>query len=49
MDEKMKMVRCKVCFVVEGREKLLMLKLDYLVKHSRMKRCIVTKLGVAIE
>jgi hypothetical protein len=45
----MKMViRCKVCFVVEGREKLLMPQLDYLVKHSRMKRCIVAKLGVTI-
>jgi len=45
----MKMVRCKVCSVVEGREKLLMHVLDYLMKHSRMKRCIVTKFGVVIK
>jgi len=41
-------IRCKVCFVVEGKEKLLMHKLDYLVKHSRMKICIVAKLGFTI-
>jgi len=49
MGGKMKMVRCQVCFIVERKEKLLMPKLDYLVKHSRMKRCIVTKLKVVIE
>jgi hypothetical protein len=43
------MVRSKVCSIVEGREKLLVPKLDYLVKHSRMKKCIVVKLGVAIR
>jgi hypothetical protein len=42
----MKMVKCKVCYVVERREKLLMPK--YSVKHSRMKRYIVAKLGVVI-
>jgi hypothetical protein len=44
----MKMVKCKVCYVVERREKLLMPKFDYSVKHSRMKRYIVAKLGVVI-
>jgi hypothetical protein len=36
IDGKMKMVRCKVCSIVERREKLLMPKLDYLVKHFRV-------------
>ncbi len=49
MGEKMKMVRCQVCSIVERKEKLLVPKLDYLVKHSRMKRCIVTKPKVVIE
>jgi hypothetical protein len=44
----MKMVRCKVCSAVEGRVKLLMPKLDYFVKHFKMKRCIVAKLGTVI-
>lgn len=48
-DGKMKMVRCKVCSIVEGREKLLVPKLDYLLKHFRMKRCIVTKFKVVIR
>jgi hypothetical protein len=30
---KIKMVRCKVCSNIEGRDKLLVLKLDYLIKH----------------
>jgi hypothetical protein len=42
------MVKCKVCSIFEGREKLLMPVIDYLVKHFRMKNCIVTKFGVVI-
>jgi hypothetical protein len=49
VDGKMKMVKCKVYFVVEGREKLLMLKLYYLVKHLKVKKCIVVKPKVVIE
>jgi hypothetical protein len=45
----MKMVKCKVCFVVEGKEKLLVLQLDSLVKHFEVKRCIVAKPKVDIE
>jgi len=29
----MRMVRCKVCSNIERRDKLLFLKLDYLIKH----------------
>jgi len=43
------MVKCKVCFVVEGKEKLLMPKLDSLVKHLEVKKCIVVKLKVVIK
>jgi hypothetical protein len=49
VDGKMKMVKCKVCFVVEGREKFLMPKIDYLVKHFEVKRCIVVKPKVVIK
>jgi hypothetical protein len=31
---KRKMVRCKICFKVEERDKLLVQKLDFLNKHS---------------
>jgi hypothetical protein len=45
----MKMVKCKVCFVVEGTNKLLVPKLDSLVKHFEAKKCIVAKPKVIIE
>lgn len=45
----MKMVECKVCIVFEGKEKFLMPKLDYLVKHFEVKRCIVAKPKVVIK
>jgi hypothetical protein len=35
----MKMVKCKVCSIVEGKEKLLMFQLDFLVKHFEMHSC----------
>jgi len=37
------MVKCRVCFKVEGRDKLLVPKLDSLIKHSRMRKCIIAK------
>jgi len=44
----MQMVRCKVYSIVEGREKLLVPKLDSLVKHYGLKKCIVAKLGFVV-
>jgi hypothetical protein len=44
----MQMVRCKVYSTFEGREKLLVPKLDYLVKHYGLKKCIVVKLGFVV-
>ncbi len=37
------MVRCKVCSIVEGREMLLVPKLDFLVKHFGLTKCTVAK------
>jgi hypothetical protein len=42
------MVRCKVYSTIEGREKLLVLKLDSSVKHYELKKCIVAKLGFIV-
>jgi hypothetical protein len=42
------MVRCKVCSTIEGREKLLVPKLDSLVKHFWVKKCMVAKLGFVV-
>lgn len=36
----MKMVKCKVYIDNKGREKLLVLKLDYLIKHFELSKCI---------
>jgi len=44
----MQMVRCKVCSTIEGREKLLVPKLDSLVKHFWVKKCTVAKLGFVL-
>ncbi len=46
-DGKMHMVKCRVCFKVQRRDKLLVPKLDSLIKHSRMRKCTIAKLGVA--
>ncbi len=48
-DEKMNMVKCKVCYVVDGKENFLVPKLDSLVKHFEVKGCIVAKPKVVIE
>jgi len=40
INEKMKMVKCKVYIDNKGREKLLVLKLDYLIKHFELSKCI---------
>jgi hypothetical protein len=49
VDRKMKMVNYKVCSIVEGKEKFLMPRLDSLVKHFEVKRCIVVKFKIVIE
>ncbi len=47
-DGKMHMVKCRVCFKVEWRDKLLVPKLDYFIKHSRMQKCTIVKPKVVI-
>jgi len=44
----MKMVRCKICPDIEGKEKLLVPKLDSLIKHSRVRKCNKARLGVIL-
>jgi hypothetical protein len=36
----MKMIKCKIYIDNKGREKLLVLKLDYLLKHFELSKCI---------
>jgi hypothetical protein len=43
------MVICKIHFIVEGKEKLLVPKLDFLIKHSRMWKCLVIRPRVHVE
>jgi hypothetical protein len=45
----MKMVRCKVDFTIEGRDKLLVANLDSLIKHSSVTKCSVVKPRMAID
>jgi hypothetical protein len=45
----LRMVRCKVSCVVKGRDKLFVPKLDSLIKHLEMKKCIfVIRLGMVV-
>ncbi len=46
---RMKIVRCKIYSIIERRDKLLVPKLDYLVKHLDSKQCIVAKNGIVGE
>jgi hypothetical protein len=39
-------VQCKVCFFIDGKDKLLVAKLDSLWKHARHHKALVTMLGV---
>jgi hypothetical protein len=43
---KMKMVKCKICSDIEGREKFIVPKLDSFIKHFGMKKCSKAKLKV---
>jgi hypothetical protein len=42
------MVRCKIYSIIERRDKLLVPKLDYLVKRLGSKKCIVAKNGIVV-
>jgi hypothetical protein len=45
----MKMVRCKIYFDIERREKLLIPKLDSFIKHSKMKKRNKVRLGIILK
>lgn len=36
------MMKCKICSKVKGRI-IFLSKLDFLIKHSRMRKCIVAR------
>lgn len=42
------MVKCRVCFKIEVKDKLLVLKLDSLIKHSRMQKCTIARPKVVV-
>jgi hypothetical protein len=37
------MVKCWVCYKIEGRDKLLVLKLDFFIKHLGMRKCTIAR------
>ncbi len=45
----MHMVRCKVCFQVESKEKFLNLKLDGLQNHVGKQNALVVHLGILMS
>jgi hypothetical protein len=42
------MARCMVCSKIEGKNKLLIPKLDFFIKHSSLRRCSFARCGVTI-
>ncbi len=40
------MVKCQVCSKVKGNDKLLVSKLDSLIKHSGLQKCTIVRLGL---
>jgi hypothetical protein len=45
----MKMVRCKIYLDIEGKEKLLVPKLDSFIKHFGVKTCSKVRPGVILR
>jgi hypothetical protein len=45
-DGNKRMVKCKVCSKFEGKNKLLVLKLDYFIKHLSLMKSNVAQRGV---
>jgi len=48
LDGKMRMVKCKIYFDSEGRENLIIPKLDSFIKHFGTRKCSKAKLGVLL-
>jgi hypothetical protein len=47
-DGKMKAIICKICIHIKGKEKLLILNLNSLIKHFGLKKCIKAKSEIVI-
>ncbi len=47
-DGKMMMFKCKICTNIEGREKLLVPKLNSVTKHFGLKKCIKARPRIII-
>ncbi len=47
-DGKLMMVKCKICTNIEGREKLIVPKLNSLIKHYGLKKCIKARPRIII-
>jgi hypothetical protein len=45
---KMKMMKCTICTNIEGRDELLMPKLNS-IKHSTLNKCVITILGIVVK
>jgi hypothetical protein len=45
----MRMVRCKVCFIVESKERFKEPKLDILLKHSSLWKHAFVKHGFIVD
>jgi hypothetical protein len=48
VDGKVTHVKCKICIVIEGQDKLLVLKLDLLWKHVGQKKATIASASVAV-
>jgi hypothetical protein len=44
--DKMTMVKCRICSTIKRRNKLMVPKLDCLIKHWKVKKCTLAKLGL---
>jgi hypothetical protein len=47
-NNKMGMVQCKIYSQIEGREKMLVLKLDSLIKQSTFRKCLLARPRITV-
>jgi hypothetical protein len=43
---KLHLVRCKICSKIDGKDKMLALKINSLRKHARRRKALVVVLGI---
>jgi hypothetical protein len=49
VDDKMRMVRCKICSKIKEKKKLLVPKFYSLIKHARLRKLSITRLEPDLE